>query len=111
MPTGSSGAPWDTISNVEAAQLRGSSIESAVAVKEGRTLGYGVSGVSRVSATWAPLATTVAAAARDDCPFYIGQPNPASWSWSLELRNFTSKGQQDLSLKSAPAPPFAGFNV
>ena len=32
-------------------------------------------------------------------------------AWSLELRNFTSKGQQDLSLKSAPAPPFAGFNA
>ena len=30
---------------------------------------------------------------------------------SFELRNFTSRRQQDLSFKSAPTPPFAGFNV
>ena len=32
-------------------------------------------------------------------------------AWSLELRNFTSRRQQDLSFESAPTPPSAGFNV
>ena len=39
----------------------------------------------------------------------------AGWAWlgawSLELRDFTSRRQQDLSFESAPTPPSAGFNV
>ena len=41
--------PMNTISNVEAARLCGSSIEWAVTVKESRALGSGITGVS---ATW-----------------------------------------------------------
>ena len=42
------------------------------------------------------------------------RPLSSEWGlpWSLELRNFTSKGQQDLFIfRADPPPPSAGFNV
>ena len=41
---------------------------------------------------------------------FVLHPFPPG-AWSLELRNFTSRRQQDLSFESAPTPPSAGFNV
>ena len=50
MPGGSSDAPWAIPSNMEAARLRWSSIEWAVAVREAKVLGSGVWVVS--AAPW-----------------------------------------------------------